>query len=1749
MSDSIEYILGELKAGRLSRDAALERLKQVSRGSMPTQRAAPGLLILREAWVPARTIGAPPADLRRIVCIVAAGFHDGARAAFADAAPHVEVRFVMIDDLSAGLTVAWSDLAGQVDALVYLGHPLEPVDAEAVHGPLDLLRALHALRLRCPRLLLCATYADAIGRCHAESWIGIERTLRVIQSDMACAVMISDAGAKGPQAWKTAFFPAMIGELFASELRNTCHSGDVRYVSSVADVDASSNDVLDARGRTFLITGGLGALGMRFAAHLSRAGAEHVVLAGRRPHAADVAARLAALRRAGHCVDYLSMDVADAAQVAQGMRQIRVSFGDLHGVIHAAGIEARDTLFDRSAAQAREVMRPKVQGTLVLDEVLRSGDETAFLCCFASAAATLGDFGSFDYAVANRFQMAYAEHLGSVSHRRVSSIGWPFWDGDGMGSDDDPQRTHLYLEGAGMRALGEVQGMPIFDRLVTARGAATVLYGDDARLRARVEAAVGRIAATPVVEPSLPAARGALRGFTLEQCVAWELTDHVAGLLELARERIEPNRNLTEFGFDSMTLTRLARRVSTHYAIELSPAIFFSQPTIRHVAAYLLKHYETRLRQVYGDRDLPSPTEPPAAPIPAAPAPATAVPAERAPMDEHIAIVGMSGRFPQARDIDELWRILVEGRDVVTDIPLDRFDWRGHFGEGRREGVPAMASKWLGAMPGIDEFDPLFFEISPRDAAAMDPRQRLLLQEAWHALEDAGYGDAQFARDRVGMFVGVEQGDYQLLAGAKASLTGNHDGILASRLSYSLDLHGPAMAINASCASGLVAAHQACVSLRAGDCDAAVAAAVNLVLTPHPYIGMSAAGMLSTDGRCFAFDRRANGMVPAEAVVALVFKRLSDARAADDVVHAIIVASGINYDGKTQGITAPNGAAQAALIRQTLARADAVPADVDYVVTHGTGTRLGDPVEVAALDEVFNDGRTPPGHCALTSTKSNLGHSFAASGLVSLVSLVLAMRHETIPASLHCEEPSDYVDWSRSAFRVNRENTPWPRRMDRRRLGAVSAFGMSGTNAHVLVQEGGAEGDVVSAHAPAFLLAVSAATDAALSHRLGDLAAMLRDPSWDAARLDALSHTLLRHRRHFAHRCAIVAEDPAQALSLIEAAQAGSRSHAVARGRVTGDFVERPSLRSYATTVAARLASQASDRAAYRESLATMGDLYCQGYDVSLNEPAGARTPRRLRLPAYPFSRQRYWLDDVVPDETRQVSDFVPASVPASSMSIGMQYVLPHWEPVAAGLLVDDPANAFTCPSLRPLVIGADDATGDAIRGHYPSARFAGVDARDDIASLARKLADVNDFDHVIWIAPPSRPALDRELIGLQEDGVLYVFRLLKALLALDHGTRPLAWTIVTFQALHVHEGEAIAPAHAGVHGLAGSLAKEFPHWSLRLLDCADDASWAGRDWSSVPADARAHPWAWRDGVWFRRHLVRIRSRHDVAPAREEGRVYVVIGGAGHIGKAWTEHMIRRERAKVVWIGRRPLDERIQADIDRLATLGPAPAYVAADATDPASLERARARIRDDYACIDGLVLSTLLLDPRALADTEEGHVRAALRAKVDVAIHAMDVFGGESVREVVFFSSMIAFIRTPLHAGYAAACTFSDAYARWLRQRAGASVPVVKTMNWGFWDRVENVELDGFAHMAKMGIGLIGAAEAMDALDRLLDGPLDQMGIVKTEKPVLVEGVSAQGEITVQVGAAMPDMARLRERVGRLATLGQDDATRGSTT
>jgi acyl transferase domain-containing protein/acyl carrier protein len=421
----------------------------------------------------------------------------------------------------------------------------------------------------------------------------------------------------------------------------------------------------------------------------------------------------------------------------------------------------------------------------------------------------------------------------------------------------------------------------------------------------------------------------------------------VSDILKIPVDELDVTENWIDFGFDSVTLTELAAELTKHFGLDINPVQFYGYPTIESIANHLLVEHKEALDAVYAREVSPvsrRQMQPEARP----PLPTIASPGTPEP----IAIIGLSGRFPKSRSVDEMWRLLADGQDAVEEIPADRFDWRLIYGNPTEDGSKTNG-KWCGCLPGVHEFDPLFFEISPREAEAMDPRQRLLLMEAWKALEDAGYGSLHLQQGKVGMFVGVESNEHAIPAGKNAGITANHDAILAARLAYFLNLRGPNIAINTACSSGLVATHLACQSLRNQECDTAIAAGVNVLLKPDAFVLMGQAGMLSSDGKSFAFDKRANGIVPAEAVVAVVLKRLSEAESDGDPIYAVIRGSGINYDGKTNGITAPSGVSQTELMTDTYNRCGISPDEIDYIVTLRTATQLGDPIEVNALFDAF----------------------------------------------------------------------------------------------------------------------------------------------------------------------------------------------------------------------------------------------------------------------------------------------------------------------------------------------------------------------------------------------------------------------------------------------------------------------------------------------------------------------------------------------------------------------------------------------------------------------------------------------------------------------------------------------------------------------------------------------------------------------------------------------------------------------------
>jgi acyl transferase domain-containing protein len=491
---------------------------------------------------------------------------------------------------------------------------------------------------------------------------------------------------------------------------------------------------------------------------------------------------------------------------------------------------------------------------------------------------------------------------------------------------------------------------------------------------------------------------------------------------------------------------------------------------------------------------------------------------------EPVAIIGMSCRLPgEANDPDAYWRLLHNGADAVREVPDNRWDVDAFY-DPDPEAVGKMYTRHGGFLSNIDLFDPQFFGISPREAVSMDPQQRLLLEVAWEALERAGQIWDRLEESQTGVFIGISGSEYAQMDTGNLNqidtyqITGNSLNAAAGRLSYTLGFHGPCMAIDTACSSSLVAVHQACQSLRHGECDQALAGGVNLILTPMGTIALSKTRVLSPTGHCKAFDEMADGMVRGEGCGVIVLKRLSDAMKNGDNILALIRGSAVNQDGQSSGLTVPNGPAQEAVIRQALANGHVKPEQVDYIEAHGTGTALGDPIEAEALGRVFGPDRPKDHPLIIGSVKNNLGHLEASSGIASLIKVVLCLQHQEIPQHLHFKQASSRIRWDELPLKLPTEPIAWS---SKQRLAGVSAFGFSGTNAHVVLEEAPTQASTPSAKRPLHLLTLSANTDTALKQLAQRYENYLS--THPTLTIEDLCFTANTGRAHFPYRVAVVA--------------------------------------------------------------------------------------------------------------------------------------------------------------------------------------------------------------------------------------------------------------------------------------------------------------------------------------------------------------------------------------------------------------------------------------------------------------------------------------------------------------------------------------------------------------------------------------------------------------------------------------------------
>jgi acyl transferase domain-containing protein/acyl carrier protein len=1193
----------------------------------------------------------------------------------------------------------------------------------------------------------------------------------------------------------------------------------------------------------------------------------------------------------------------------------------------------------------------------------------------------------------------------------------------------------------------------------------------------------------PALASSTPASRNGV------ESLLPELRRSLSQALYLDEAATDDDRSFVDLGLDSIVGVEWVKTINKAYGLEISATRVYDHANLRALAAFL--HGE--LAQI-APVDVPAARPMPSLPLMPAPPPTPSVRQRRQRAgratadadgtgqaqrtDEKIAIVGMSGRYPDAKDLAAFWRNLVEGRNSIKEVPRERWNVDDYYDP--TPGKPGrIYCKWLGALDEIECFDPMFFQISPSEAEIMDPQHRLFMQEGYRAFQDAGYSSAALSNTKCGVYLGIMSSEYSFLLAKGNPLnvetTGNSFAIGAARIAYHLNLRGPAIPIDTACSSSLVAIHLACQALLNHEIDMGLAGGVSLYLIPESYLGMCRAGMLSRDGQCKTFDNGADGFVPGEGVGTVVLKRLSDAERDGDSIYGVIIGSGINQDGKTNGITAPSVNSQIDLLREIYRRYDIDASTITYVETHGTGTKLGDPIELEALSTVFKEHSGAKNFCALGAVKTNLGHTSGAAGVAGVHKVLLSLRNGTIAPNVNLSHENALFDFAASPFYIStaaHDWTPAPghRGMASSRSGrqarraAVSAFGFSGTNAHVVIEEY-ARPERPRLDVPhTCIVPLSARTADRLHVMAQELLAFL-DANGHEIALRDLAYTLQVGRDPMRERCAWVVDSMAELQArirefLIAPPGDGQTCH---RGTV-GRTQDSKALTEQAAAL--RLANGTRQTPA-------LAALWVQGAELDWPSfHAGATRVRVHHLPGYPFAKERYWPQPAAPSatlpapasqaEARQPTCYAPewrvCPLPARRIPFGPDDTL---------LVIDTDDMLFEQIKARlasPLEAIILVQLGESERQEAPD-RFV-VDATQPrhFESLLETLrAQGRVPTHVVHNADAARlPASgddDAAVEGALRAGIDGLLGFCKALVA--GGARQSPCAFVSFHHATDAHNSAACQALAAFYR---SLALENNRYHGRVLTLEHDGADAGtrlidtvtcivNELQSPPqreTEIRCRP----RGVMSMQRFVRVLARRDLettsmgeAPLKHRG-VYLVTGGIGGLGYLFARHLAERYRARLVLSGRSALDRKAEDKLERLRALGAEAIYLQASIADAAQahglIEQAKAR----FGALNGVLHCAGVNDDALLIRKSRESFRQVLAPKVQGTWHLDRLTAAEPLDLFVLCSSGAGTFGNAGQTDYAYANAFMDAFAehrergRARHERFGRTLSI----GWPYW-------------------------------------------------------------------------------------------------
>ena len=1206
-----------------------------------------------------------------------------------------------------------------------------------------------------------------------------------------------------------------------------------------------------------------------------------------------------------------------------------------------------------------------------------------------------------------------------------------------------------------------------------------------------------------------------------------DLQKMVASLLGKNIAEIKNDVGFYDLGLDSTQLLKIVRDIEAKLGEQLYPTLLFEYTNIRDLAGYFDKEYGER----YTSRVCAAPiseeykpvlTEPDAhAGIPprvdeSARATATFRGSSRGiAVDDAIAIVGLSGRYPKADNLRQFWANVLNGRDCVTEVPKDHWDYRGSYGGGAAESGKPM-SKWGGFVDGVDKFDPLFFKISPRDAEIMDPQLRLLLERAWEVIEDSGYTPHELLRSVVGVYVGVMNDDYTWVAAesyfntGKYSSPGSYANDLANRISYHMNFNGPSLAIETACSSSLTAIHMARMAILSGECDVAVAGGVNLNVHRSKYLMLSGLGIMSAQGKERAFDASADGYVPAEGIGLVLLKSLKKAVADNDHIYAVIRGSAINHSGAGAGRFVPNVNELTAVADKAISESGIDAERIEYIETHGTGTPLGDPIELRAMAKAINRHTQKRGYCALGS-KSNLGHMESASGICSLTKVLLSMQYGMIPKCPNVTEVNPSIPLDTYPFYIPYEPREW-KAGALPRVACINSFGVGGSNCFMVVEEykdtHPGKQTAGQSESGERLVVLSAKNKERLKEYAREFIDYLEQDenqgiTQTGLDLGDVAYTLQVGREAMEERIAVIAKGPEELkiklMEYINDKQGIDGLH-------SGNIKEVKDSNG--------LVGQDDDGKQYikelfaKNHLSKIAAFWVGGSDIdwkSLYKGVGYH-PVRISLPTYPFKRDRYWLHDEAGvaeamERAGRPGDllFSKGMAKAAKPTEGSVILEEEWIEVGIS------GNAAPLMGAVLLMTCDEDICGNLKRKIGEKNRIIQVSKGDGYKELSEgkyevSAGEVGDYKKLVeklrgkdihidkvvylWEGEEFKEGLEEVGRGL-EGGIYSLYGLTRALME----GKPRE----EIKVLCVIKGEGLNPLMSGLSGFMRSANLENPKLKYKTISLETDLT--SEDMTKVISEELGR---WGDkgvaelkyegGKRYERKFREMSVSVKGKPALKEGGVYAITGGMGGLGLIFAKYLSKEYKAKLVLSGRRNQDAEVERQIREISELGGEAIYFKCDVIKRDEVRRLLRAGRERFGRIDGILHAAGILRDAFIIKKTREDFETVMGPKVYGSINLDEASREDDLDVFALFSSISGVTGNVGQADYAFGNRFMDHFAEWRQGLAAQGKRKGKTISidWPLWEEGGMMVDDEVKKWMKQSAGMtvMPTAEGLEAFE-----------------------------------------------------------------